>query len=69
MDMARAKVEFDLSDIVVIRVLLVLIRHPGSSCGDVVKHLRGHTPAISLTEVQAVFTRYQIGEKGGPRIF
>ena len=68
-DEARVKDEFDLSDIVIIRVLLVLIRHPGSRPGDVVRHLRGHSPPISLSEVQAVFSRYQIGEKGGARIF
>ena len=63
----ESKVEID--DTVVIRVLLVLIRHPGSKPADVVRHLRGYSPPIILKQVHAVFTRYAIGEKGGPSIF
>lgn len=56
----------DVNDGVVIRVLLVLIRYPGSGAADVVRHLRGHAPPISIQQVQAVFTRFELGEKKGP---
>jgi hypothetical protein len=57
--------EQQLSDAVVIQVLLVLIRHPGSQPADVVRRLRGHSPPISRAQVDAVFTRFDLGEKGG----
>ncbi len=63
----ESKVEFD--DMIVIRVLLVLIRYSGSMPDQVVRHLRGHSPPIVLKQVDAVFARYAIGEKGGPTIF
>jgi len=53
------------SDGIVIQILLTLIRHPGSNPGQVVRRLRGHSPPIRLQQVNAVFTRYQLGEKGG----
>lgn len=52
----------------VIEVLLVLVRHPGSLPGAVARRLQGHSPPILLAEVQAVFERYDlagVGEKGG----
>jgi len=58
-----------IDDMMVIRVLLVLIRHPGSKPDEVVRYLRGYSPPIGLRQVDAVFTRYTIGEKGGPSIF
>jgi hypothetical protein len=54
---------------VVIQVLLVLIRYPGSKAGDVARRLKGHSPPIELRHVQVVFDRYgldDVGEKGGP---
>jgi hypothetical protein len=54
-----------LSDAIVIQVLLTLIRHPGSNPGQVVRRLRGHSPPIKLQQVSSVFTRYNLGEKGG----
>jgi hypothetical protein len=60
--------EVKLGDDVVIQVLLVLIRYPGSRPEDVVRHLRGHAPPITMQQVSAVFARYQLGEKGGPSI-
>jgi hypothetical protein len=63
----ESKVELD--DTMVIRVLLVLIRYPGSKPDQVVRHLRGYSPPIVLKQVDAVFLRYAIGEKGGPTIF
>ncbi len=58
----------EVSDAVVIQVLLVLIRRPGSQPAEVVRHLRGHAPPIVRAQVDAVFTRYHFGEKGGPSI-
>jgi hypothetical protein len=63
----ESKVEVD--DTTVIRVLLVLIRYPGSKLDQVVRRLRGHSPPIVLKQVEAVFARYAIGKKGGPTIF
>jgi hypothetical protein len=60
--------EADLTDTVVIEVLLALLRHPGSKVADVVRRLRGRSPPISLEHVRVVFDRYhldQLGEKGG----
>ena len=55
-----------LDDAVVIQVLLTLIRHPGSGPAQLVRRLRGHAPPITSEQVHAVFTRYDLGEKGGP---
>jgi len=63
----ESKVEID--DTTVIRALLVLIRYPGSKPDQVIRHLRGYSPPIVLKQVDAVFARYGIGEKGGPTIF
>ena len=55
---------------VVIEILLVLIRHPGSKAADVVRYLHRHLPPIGFEQVRAVFGRYgldDLGEKGGPR--
>ncbi len=58
-----AVIAAELNDALVIQVLLVLIKHPGSSPGDVVHHLRGCSPPISRAQVDAVFARYSIDEK------
>lgn len=58
----------DVTDTMVIEVLLALLRHPGSKAADVVRRLRGRSPPISLQHVRIVFDRYhldQLGEKGG----
>ena len=58
-----------VDDSIVIQILLVLIRHPGSKAADVVRRLRGHLPPITFEQVRAVFSRYDLedlGEKGGP---
>jgi len=54
---------------VIIRVLLVMIRYPGSRPGDVVRRLRGHSPPVEPVQVDHVFSQYGLGEKGGPRIY
>jgi len=56
----------DLDDAVVIQVLLTLIRHPGSGPTQVVRRLSGHAPPITSQQIRAVFTRYNLGKKGGP---
>jgi len=58
--------EASLDDAVIIRVLLTLVRHPGSGPTQVVRRLRGHAPPITSQQVHAVFTRFDLGEKGGP---
>lgn len=66
---ALQKVEGELTDAIVIEVLLVLIRHPGSPLAEVVRRLRGHSPPIRAEHVRVVFDRYDLehlGEKGGP---
>jgi len=63
------KVEAEVTDAIVIQVLLTLIHHPGSRLADVVRRLRGHSPPITKQHVHIVFDRYDldnIGEKGGP---
>lgn len=59
----------EVGDEAVIRVLLVLIWHPGSAPVDVVRHLQGRSPPIGRDQVDAVFSRFGLGEKGGPRIY
>ena len=58
--------EASLDDAVVIQVLLTLVRHPGSGPAQVVRRLRGHATPITSQQVHAVFTRFDLGEKGGP---
>jgi len=53
----------------VIRVLLVLLRHPGARPSEVALHLKGRSPPVTLAQVDIVFARYGLGEKGGPRIY
>ena len=59
----------ELDDEVIIRVLLVLLRHPGSQSSDVVRRLKGRPPPITRLQVDSVFVRFGLGEKGGPRIY
>ncbi len=63
--LATVSDEAGISDALVIQVLLMLIRHPGSRPVDVVRYLRGYSPPIKLPQVQAVFTRFDLGEKKG----
>jgi len=58
--------EAETSDEVIIQVLLTLIRYPGLGPGEVVRRLRGHSPPVTTQQAEAVFTRYELGEKGGP---
>jgi hypothetical protein len=59
----------EVSESVVIQVLLTLIRRPCSRAGDVARRLKGYSPPITLRHVQVVFDRYDLddaGGKGGP---
>ena len=63
-----ARLGTDIPDEIIIQVLLTLLHHPGAKVAEVVRYLRGHSPPISLVQVDAVFTRYDlasIGKKGG----
>ncbi len=59
----------EINDSMIIRVLIVLIRYPGSLPNQVIRHLRGYSPPIVLKQVDAVFARYDLGKKKGPTIF
>jgi len=62
---AVREAEAEVSDEMVIQVLLQLIRHPGSRAVDVARRLRRRSPPIRIDRVEAVFARYGLGEKGG----
>jgi hypothetical protein len=62
---AAAQAAAEVSDEVVIQVLLQLIRHPGSRAADVARRLRRRSPPITFAQVEAVFSRYRLGQKGG----
>ena len=54
----------EVTNEVVIQVLLILIRHPGSRIGDVARRLKGHSPPINREHVRIVFERYRLDEVG-----
>jgi hypothetical protein len=64
-EMAQAGAE--VSDEVVIQVLLQLIRYPGSGASDVARRLRRRSPPIPITAVEAVLARYGLDQKRGLR--
>jgi len=47
---------------VVIKVLLVLIRHPSLGPAAVVRALRGYVPPVTMEQVVSVFDRYSLEE-------
>lgn len=51
-----------VTDALVIKVLLILIRHPGSDAGMVGRRLKGHSPPITKQHVQVVFDRYNLDD-------
>ncbi|MGI9333310.1 MAG: hypothetical protein ACR2RL_09165 [Gammaproteobacteria bacterium] len=64
----RADIETEVTDQLIIEVLLVLLHHPGAERAEVVRRLRGHSPPLSMQHVSVVFARYhldELGEKGG----
>ena len=54
-----------LAPTVIIEVLL--IRHPGSSPVQVARRLQGHAPPIVLSQVSAVFIRFDLESRSGKR--
>ena len=63
-DIAEGKI----NDRIVIQILLTLLRNPGAKAVEVVQHLYGHSPPISMDQVRTVFEIYNldnIKEKGG----
>ena len=56
-----------VTDAVVIQVLLILIRHPGSRTVDVARRLKGHSPPITIQHVRVVFDRYNLDDVGEKR--
>jgi hypothetical protein len=66
--LAAEQAETEVTDAVVIEVLLILIRYPGARLAEVVRRLRGRSPPIKAEHVRVVFDRYDLehlGEKGG----
>lgn len=60
--------EAEITEALVIDVLLTLLHHPGSRAADVVRRLRGRSPPVRIVHIRAIFDRYhldEIGEKGG----
>ena len=55
-----------LEPTVIIEVLLALLRHPGSSPAQVACRLQEHAPPITLPQVTAVFTRFDLAQVAGP---
>jgi hypothetical protein len=57
-----------VTDAVVIEVLLILIRYPGSKAGEVARRLKGHSPPITMQHVRVVFDRYNLVDVGEKKI-
>jgi hypothetical protein len=58
-----------ITDAIVIEVLLTLIRYPYAQFATVVRRLQGHSPPITAEHVRIILDRYNLenlGEKGGP---
>ena len=63
-----ARIEAAVPNEIVIQVLLTLVHHPGAKAAQVVRYLRGHSPPVSMQQVETVFARYDLeslGKKGG----
>lgn len=58
----------EITDAIVIEVLLTLVRYPDTRFAGVVRRLQGHSPPITAEHVRIILSRYDlenIGEKGG----
>jgi hypothetical protein len=58
----------EVTEAMVIPVLLTLLHYPGARVGEVARRLKGHSPPITRRHVQVVFERFNldaVGEKGG----
>ncbi len=56
-----------LDNTLIIEVLLVLLRHGRLAPAQVLRHLHGHSPPITLAQVTEVFTHYALEELGKKR--
>jgi len=58
----------EITDAIVIEVLLTLIRYPEAPFAGLVRRLQGHSPPITAEHVRIILDRYDLekfGEKGG----
>jgi hypothetical protein len=58
----------EITDAIVIEVLLTLIRYPQAKFAGLVRRLQGHSPPITAEHVRIILDRYNLehlGEKGG----
>lgn len=58
----------EITDAIVIEVLLTIIRYPDAPFAGVVRRLQGHSPPITAEHVRIILDRYNLenlGEKGG----
>ncbi len=58
----------EITDAIVIEVLLALIRYPEAPFAGLVRRLQGHSPPITAEHVHIILDRYNLdkfGEKGG----
>ena len=65
----RMALASDPDPAVVIEVLLAVIRSPSASPVQLARHLQGHSPPVGLSDITAVFARYdlhRVVENGGP---
>jgi hypothetical protein len=69
LEAARLRAQADsLDPEVVIAVLLTLLRHPEADRVEIVRRLSGKSPPVTSSQVEMVFSRYQLdepGKKGG----
>ncbi len=66
--LAVQQVQAEITDDIVIEVLLTLIRYPDAPFAGVVRRLQGHSPPITAEHVRIILDRYNLenlGEKGG----
>ncbi len=61
-----ASVEVEVVDRIIIEVLLVLLRHPGSKAADVVRYLRGHSLPLSGDRSTSMFRHWSMPASSSP---
>lgn len=62
------KAQAEITDTIVIEVLLTIIRYPQARFAGLVRRLQGHSPPITAEHVRIILDRYDLkhfGEKGG----
>jgi hypothetical protein len=67
--LAVQQAQAEITEFIVIEVLLTLIRYPNARFDGVVRRLQGHSPPITAEHVRIILERYDLenlGEKGGP---